>query len=102
MDDTLPVWVLDLVIVFFLLEWACFYIFYFKQQPKGLSLWDLSFALAPGFFLVLGFRFTAINSISVISLAFLFFAGVLHAFDLYWRHKKAKSKESLDVSEGSL
>jgi hypothetical protein len=100
MNYALPVWVLDLVIVFFLLEWVCLY-FYFKWHPKGLNLGDLSFALAPGFFLVLGFRFTAINSISVISLAFLFFAGVLHAFDLYWRHKKAKSKESLDVSEGS-
>ena len=101
MNYALPVWVLDLVIVFFLLEWVCLY-FYFKRHPKGLNLGDLSFALAPGFFLVLGFRFTAINSISVISLAFLFFAGVLHAFDLYWRHKKAKSKESLDVSEGSV
>jgi hypothetical protein len=63
----------------------------------------MSFALAPGFFLVLGFRFTATDSISAISLAFLFFAGVFHALDLYWRHKKAKSKskESLVVSEGS-
>ena len=101
MDYELPVWVLDVVIVFFLLEWACFY-FYSKWHPTGLNLGDLSFALAPGFFLVLGFRFTAIDSISVISLAFLFFAGVLHALDLYWRHKKAKSKESLDVSEGSV
>ena len=101
MDYELPVWVLDVVIVFFLLEWACLY-FYSKRHPKGLNLGDMSFALAPGFFLVLGFRFTAINSISVISLAFLFFAGVLHAFDLYWRHKKAKFKESLDVNEGSL
>lgn len=100
MDYALPVWVLDLVIVFFLLEWACLY-FYFKQHPKGLNFVDLSFALAPGFFLVLGFRFTAINSISVLSLAFLFFAGVLHALDLYWRLKKAKSKQSLDMNAGS-
>lgn len=100
MDEMLPVWVLDLVIAFFLLEWACFY-FYFKQHPNGLNLWDLSFTLAPGFFLVLGFRFTALNSISFISLAFLFFAGVMHAFDLYWRYKKAKSKGSLNASEDS-
>ena len=100
MDYVLPVWVLDLVIVFFLLEWVCFY-FYFKQYPKGLNLVDLSFALAPGFFLVLGFRFTAVNSISVLSLAFLFFAGVLHALDLYWRLKKNKSKQSLDMNAGS-
>jgi hypothetical protein len=101
MDYALPVWVLDLVIAFFLLEWVCLY-FYFKRHPKGLNLGDVSFALAPGFFLVLGFRFTAINSISVISLAFLFFAGVLHALDLYWRHQNAKSKQSLDVHEGSI
>jgi hypothetical protein len=101
MNYTLPVWVLDLVIVFFLVEWVCLY-FYFKRHPQGLNLLDMSFALAPGFFLVLGFRFTAIDSISVVSLACLFFAGVLHAFDLYGRHKKAKSKASLDVSEGSV
>ena len=100
MDYELPVWVLDLVIVFFLLEWVCLY-FYSKRHPKGLNFVDLSFALAPGFFLVLGFRFTTLNSISVVSLAFLFFAGVLHALDLYGRHKKAKSKQSLIASDGS-
>ena len=100
MDYALPVWVLDVVIVFFLLEWVCLY-FYVKRHPKGLNLGDMSFALAPGFFLILGFRFTATDSISAISLAFLFFAGVLHALDLYWRHIKAKSKQSLIVSEGS-
>ena len=101
MGYPLPVWVLDLVIVFFLLEWVCLY-FYFKRRPKGLNLGDVSFALAPGFFLVLGFRFTAIHSISLISLAFLFLAGVLHALDLYWRHQNAKSKQSLIDSDGSV
>jgi uncharacterized membrane protein HdeD (DUF308 family) len=101
MDYTLPVWFLDLVIAFFLLEWGCLY-FYFKHHPKGLTPWDMSFALAPGFFLVLGFRFNAQESISAISLACLFLAGVVHAIDLFWRHQKAKSKESLDASKGSI
>ena len=101
MDFTLPVWFLDLVIVFFLLEWGCLY-FYFKHHPQGLTAWDLSFALAPGFFLVLGFRFNVQESISAVSLACLFLAGVVHAFDLYGRHQKAKSKESLDASESSI
>jgi hypothetical protein len=54
MEDTLPVWLLDLVLVFFLLEWTYFY-FHVKRHPNGLGLWELSFSLAPGFFLVLGF-----------------------------------------------
>jgi hypothetical protein len=100
MEHTLPVWLLDLVIVFFLLEWAYLY-FHFKRHPHGLNLSDLSFSLAPGFFLVLGFRFTAEESISIISLICLFFAGVLHAFDLYLRHQKTKLKENLDVHDSS-
>ena len=100
MEDTLPVWILDLVIVFFLLEWVYLY-FYFKRHQHGLNLRELSFSLAPGFFLVLGFRFTAQESISIISLICLFFAGVLHGFDLYLRYQKAKTKENFDANEGS-
>jgi hypothetical protein len=100
MEYTLPVWLLDLVIVFFLLEWAYLY-YHFKRHPHGLSLWELSFSLAPGFFLILGFRFTAQESISIISLICLFFAGLLHAFDLYLRHQKTKPKENLDVHDSS-
>jgi hypothetical protein len=64
-------------------------------------LWELSFSLVPGFFLVLGFRFSAQESISVFSLICLFFAGVLHGFDLYLRYPKVKSKEDCDTNEGS-
>jgi hypothetical protein len=100
MEDTLPVWLLDLVLVFFLLEWTYFY-FHVKRHPNGLGLWELSFSLAPGFFLVLGFRFTAQESISIISLICLFFAGVLHGFDLYLRQQKANSNERFNTHEGS-
>ena len=100
MEYTLPVWLLDLVIVFFLLEWVYFY-FYFKRHQQGLNYWELSFSLMPGFFLVLGFRFTAQESISLISLLCLFIAGVLHGFDLYLRNQKAKAKENFDVDDGS-
>ena len=99
MEYTLPVWLLDLVIVFFLSEWAYLY-FHFKRHQHGLNLRELSFSLAPGFFLVLGFRFTAQESISIISLICLFFAGVLHGFDLYLRQQKAKVKENRDVNDG--
>ena len=101
MEYTLPVWLLDLVIVFFLSEWAYLY-FHFKRHQHGLNLRELSFSLAPGFFLVLGFRFTAQESISIISLICLFFAGVLHGFDLYLRHQKAKVKENLDADNCSI
>ena len=99
MEYTLPVWLLDLVIVFFLSEWVYLY-FHFKRHQHGLNLRELSFSLAPGFFLVLGFRFTAQESISIISLICLFFAGVLHGFDLYLRQQKAKVKENLNVNDG--
>jgi hypothetical protein len=77
-------------------------LFLFQAPPKRLEFRGYEFCFGARFFSGLGFRFTAINSISVISLAFLFFAGVLHALDLFWRHKKAKSQESLDVPEGSV
>ena len=101
MEYTLPVWLLDLVIVFFLSEWAYLY-FHFKRHQHGLNLRELSFSLAPGFFLILGFRFTAQESISIISLICLFFAGVLHGFDLYLRQQKAKVKENLDADNCSI
>lgn len=101
MAYALPVWVLDLVIVFFLLEWVYLYV-HFKRHQQGLNLREVNFALAPGFFLVLGFRFTAQESISIVSLAFLFFAGVLHAFDLYLRHQKSKSAGLPDDNVGSI
>ena len=101
MEYTQPVWLLDLVIVFFLSEWAYLY-FHFKRHQHGLNLRELSFSLAPGFFLVLGFRFTAQESISIISLICLFFAGVLHGFDLYLRQQKAKVKENLDADNCSI
>ena len=101
MEYTLPVWLLDLVIVFFLLEWVYLY-FHFKRRQHSLNVWKLSFSLTPGFFLVLGFRFTAHESISIISLACLFFAGVLHGFDLYLRYPKVKPKENFDANEGSM
>ncbi len=101
MEYTLPVWLLDLVIVFFLLEWAYFY-FHFERHQLGLNLSEMSFSLAPGFFLVLGFRFTAEESISIYSLICLFLAGVLHGFDLYLRHQKVKSKENFNDNQGSV
>jgi hypothetical protein len=48
-----------------------------------------------------GVRFPAAEPIPIIPLICLFFAGVLHAFDLYLRHQKTKLKENLDVQDSS-
>lgn len=101
MDYRVPAWLLDLVLLFFILEW-CYLNFHLKYFQHRLRLLDLNFALAPGFFLILGFRLSANETISLISMACLFFAGVLHAFDLYLRCKKANSHQHVSRSEGSI
>jgi len=53
----------------------------------------LNFALAPGFLLILAFRFTADESISIFSIACLFISGLLHLVDFYLRHRAAKTKQ---------
>jgi hypothetical protein len=49
--------------------------------------------MAPGFFLIVAFRFTADESISIFSIACLFISGLLHLVDFYLRHGDAKVKE---------
>jgi len=91
-DYTVPVWLLDLVIFIFLLEWA-YLNFRFKRTQQGPNFLALNFAMAPGFFLILAFRFTADESISIFSIACLFISGLLHLVDFYLRHGDAKVKE---------
>jgi hypothetical protein len=92
MDYTVPVWLLDLVIFIFLLEWA-YLNFRFKRTQQGPNFLALNFAMAPGFFLILAFRFTADESISIFSIACLFISGLLHLVDFYLRHLTTKAKD---------
>jgi hypothetical protein len=91
-DYTVPVWLLDLVIFIFLMEWA-YLNFRFKRTQQGPNFLALNFAMAPGFFLILAFRFTADESISIFSIACLFISGLLHLVDFYLRHRAAKTKQ---------
>jgi len=45
------------------------------------------------FLLILAFRFTADESISIFSMACLFISGCLHLVDFYLRHRAAKTKQ---------
>jgi len=92
MDYTVPVWLLDLVIFIFLLEWA-YLNFRLKRTQQGPNFLALNFAMAPGFFLILAFRFTADESISIFSIACLFISGLLHLVDFYLRHLTTKAKD---------
>ena len=92
MNYTVPIWLLDLVIFIFLLEWA-YLNFRFKRTQQGPNFLALNFAMAPGFFLILAFRFTADESISIFSIACLFISGLLHLVDFYLRHLTTKAKD---------
>jgi len=92
MDYKAPVWLLDVVLFIFLLEWI-FLNLRFKRTQKGLNFLELNIVLAPGFCLMVAFRISAEESISIISMACIFFAGLLHVFDLYLRQQKGTAKE---------
>jgi len=57
-----------------------------RRACRGLQWLDLAMALAPGFFLMLAFRVTQPQALTVPTLLCLSAAGLLHAADFYRRH----------------
>jgi len=84
---TLPVWVLDAVLIFTLLEFVVLGLRY-KLTQRGLNWADLSLGLTPGFLLMLTYRVSGPDQVGGPALLCLALAGLVHTADFYRRYKQ--------------
>jgi hypothetical protein len=85
---TLPLFFIDLILGFTLLE-AVFLVWRYRASGLGLSDKDICMGLLPGFCLMLGLRFAAQAEVPLSVFACLLAAGVAHALDFYRRYRLA-------------
>ena len=88
LTTTLPIFYIDLILGFTLLE-AVFLMWRYRASGLGLSDKDICMGLLPGFCLILGLRFAAQAEVPLPVFACLLAAGVAHALDFYRRYRLA-------------
>ena len=90
LNNTLPLFFIDLILGFTLLE-AFFLVWRYRISGLGLSDKDIVMGLLPGFCLMLGLRFAAQAEVPLSVFACLLAAGVAHALDFYRRYSRSKT-----------
>lgn len=88
LTNTLPLFFIDLVLGFTLLE-AIVLVWRYRTSGLGLSDKDIVTGLLPGFCLMLGLRLSAQAEVPLTVFACLLAAGVAHALDFYRRYRLA-------------
>jgi hypothetical protein len=85
---TFPATLLDLILVFTLLEWL---VLALRRQRtgRGMPVLDLSLGLLPGFLLMLALRVAAPSQVPAEALLFCAAAGLAHASDFLRRNRQA-------------
>jgi len=95
LTTTLPLFYIDLILGFTLLE-AVFLVWRYRASGLGLSDKDICMGLLPGFCLMLGLRFAAQAEVPLPVFACLLAAGVAHALDFYRRYRLAGGSSNQD------
>jgi len=95
LTTTLPLFFIDLILGFTLLE-AVFLVWRYRASGLGLSDKDICMGLLPGFCLMLGLRFAAQAEVPLPVFACLLAAGVAHALDFYRRYRLVGGSSNQD------